>query len=102
MEGVVVVVSEISSSVAIPLPAHVLQGCSGGLLLGFLPALLFLQPTLSHNDWRKAGSGIHIRFFFNLFIYYYYLVALGLRCCVQIFSSCGGWVYFLLQCMNFL
>ena len=41
VEGVVVVVSEISSSVAIPLPAHVLQGCSGGLLLGFLPAFSF-------------------------------------------------------------
>ena len=54
MEGVVVVISEISSSVAIYLPLHVLQGCSGGLLLGFLPALFFLQSALSHNG---EGSG---------------------------------------------
>ena len=81
VEGVVVVVSEISSSVAIPLPAHVLQGCSGGLLLGFLPALLFLQPTLSHNDWRKAGSGIHIRFFKNLFIIIIWLLWVFVAVC---------------------
>ena len=30
-------------------------------------------------------------FFFNLFIYFIYLflAALGLRCCMQAFSSCG-------------
>ena len=54
MEGIVVLISEISSSVSIHLPLHVLQGCSGGLLLGFLPALFFLQPALSHNG---EGNG---------------------------------------------
>ena len=28
-------------------------------------------------------------FFFNLFIYYLSLAALGLHCCVQTFSSCS-------------
>ena len=57
MEGVVVV-SEISSPIAIHLPAHVLRGCSGGLLHGFLPALFFLQPALSHNG---EGNGNPLR-----------------------------------------
>ena len=31
-------------------------------------------------------------FFFNIFIFtYLFLAALGLRCCVQAFSSCDKW-----------
>ena len=32
-------------------------------------------------------------FFFKKFIYFIYLflAALGLRCCAQVFSSCGEW-----------
>ena len=34
----------------------------------------------------------YIYIFINLFIFIYlFLAALGLRCCVQAFSSCGEW-----------
>ena len=42
--------------------------------------------------FKKQSSRLHslsLYSFFNLFIYYLFLVALGLCCCAQAFSSCS-------------
>ena len=42
----------------------------------------------------QKGQGSSLRslfFFFLIFFIYLFLAALGLRCCVQAFSSCSEW-----------
>ena len=39
---------------------------------------------------QSIGINVFFCFFINLFIYLF-LAALGLRCCVWAFSSCGEW-----------
>ena len=43
----------------------------------------------SNNKVTDLNLHISIITFFNLFIYYLFLVALGLCCCAQAFSSCS-------------
>ena len=46
--------------------------------------------THAHSDLKHFIFFI-IYFLINLFIYYLFLAALGLRCCARAFSSCGEW-----------
>ena len=49
---------------------------------------------LGSETWANGPGEIFSFFFFlNKFIYFIYLLlaVLGLRCCVQAFSSCGEW-----------
>ena len=44
------------------------------------------------REEKEIKEGILVCFFnflINLFIYYLFLAALGLRCCTRAFSSCG-------------
>ena len=44
--------------------------------------------------WRSSAKLAPVTTFLKIFIYlfiYLFLAALGLRCCVQVFSSCGEW-----------
>ena len=50
--------------------------------------LRLLRITTGSSFFLKVFCSV---FFFNKFIFIYlFLAALGLRCCVQAFSSCGG------------
>ena len=52
------------------------------------------------SEWNMLSG---FNFFFNKFIYFMYLflAALGLRCCVRAFSSCGDGGYSSLWCVGF-
>ena len=54
---------------------------------GLLPALSYVVTLIfTHLDPDEAG---HHFFFFKGTLFIYLLAALGLRCCVQAFSSCS-------------
>ena len=71
------------------------------------PGLEPMSPALVGGLSTTAPPGKsfffqHYTCFFNLFyLFIYFLAALGLRCCVRAFSSCGKWGYSSLQCMGF-
>ena len=46
---------------------------------------------LHFNCMSQIGFSPFFFFLINEFMYYSLLVALGLRCCVRAFSSCGEW-----------
>ena len=47
--------------------------------------------TVSVGSQMSSGQNQIVSFVFDKFIYLFILVALGLSCCAQAFSSCGEW-----------
>ena len=49
-----------------------------------------MPPTLCHSQgWLTQTMFLDLLSFFLINLIYLFLVALGLHCCVQAFSSCG-------------
>ena len=46
---------------------------------------------MKNNSKFKTTNSIWLLFYFILNLFYLFLAALGLRCCVRAFSSCGEW-----------
>ena len=55
------------------------------------PLQSYFKTTSQPASFGSQRTALILFFFFNLFIYFIYLflAALGLRCCVRAFSSCG-------------
>ena len=51
--------------------------------------ILFSSRKIYSFFKKNNGHGITYFIFNYLFFFYLFLAALGLRCCVQAFSSCG-------------
>ena len=61
----------------------------------------FQIPHISDITYLSLSELPH--FFFYIYFYFYlFLAALGLRCCVQAFSSCGKWGLLFVAVRRFL